>query len=126
MCKTFDQHCTVTGKSLAHIFSIFFDILKISLRKKSGSWRTPLHKINQFQNWPPPSGGPQKNSRLMPVIVIKKTFSGSPPFHFISECYITQTDKLQSYNEQMKKCAKLGVRNECLISLPKIYRHSML
>ena len=101
---------TVTGKSLAHFFSIFFlgplgaggqlwnwsilwngvlqlldfwrDIfnsfwailvwveitrkpLKISLRKKSGSWRTPLHKIDQFQNWSfyPRGGGPRKNSR---------------------------------------------------------------
>ncbi len=25
--------------------------LKISLRKKSGSWRTPFHKIDPFQNW---------------------------------------------------------------------------
>ncbi len=37
--------------------------LKISPRKKSGSWRTPFDKIDQFQIGPPPPGGPQKNSR---------------------------------------------------------------
>ncbi len=50
--------------------------LKISLWKKSGSWRTPFHKIDQFHNWPPSPIGltekiQKKCARRLPVTVLK-------------------------------------------------------
>ncbi len=42
-------------------------LLKISLRKKSGTWRTPFYIIGQFQNWGGTKKFGKKCAKLLPV-----------------------------------------------------------
>ena len=69
-CQIFFRRYIFSGfpvKSAVFIFrhaftqtKITWKTLKISLQKKSGSCRTPFHKIYQFQTCPPLPGGPRK------------------------------------------------------------------